>query len=186
MLSSLLAKTTCIKPFVGSLSESTQVRYRWYKDMLENKRLKRRGYTDQTKQEGPLPRLRDDSMPLTVLPSYKAKNSWAEHKALAGQNDYIDILGSDEIHPKQIMYHVPHYLRGIHKNDNYFKMMIKRRDHYANTPLPKAHPSKWAGWNQLMMHEYRRINRHQDQNWWANYKGIKEGPVKNPFKKKLF
>ena len=40
------------------------------------------------KVEGPLPRLRDDSMPLTVLPSYKAKNSWAKHKALAGQNDY--------------------------------------------------------------------------------------------------
>ena len=95
-------------------------------------------------------------------------------------------LGSDEIHPKQIMYHVPHYLRGIHKNKNYFQMMIKRRDHYAKTPLPKAQPSKWQGWNLLMMHEYRWINRHIDQNWWANYKGIKEGPVKNPFKKKLF
>ena len=138
MLSSILAKTTCIKPFVGSLSESTQVRYRWYKDMLENKRLKRTGYRDQTKQEGPLPRLRDDSMPLTVLPSYKAKNSWAEHKALAGQNDYIDILGSDEIHPKQIMYHVPHYLRGIHKNDNYFKMTIKRPGEGSETlPLTR-------------------------------------------------
>ena len=51
-----------------------------------------------------------------------------EHKALAGQNYYIDILGSDEIYPKQIMHHVPPYLRGIHKNDNYLKMTIKRRD----------------------------------------------------------
>ena len=64
--------------------------------------------------------------------------------------------------------------------------MPKRRDHYEKTPLPKAKPSQWAGWNLLMMHEYRWINRHQDQNWWANYKGIKEGPVKNPFKRKLF
>ena len=64
--------------------------------------------------------------------------------------------------------------------------MLKRRDHYEKTPLPKASPSKWAGWNLLLMHEYRWINRHQDQNWWANYKGIKEGPVKNPFKRKLF
>ena len=26
------------------------------------------------------------------------------------------------------MHHVPPYLRGIHKNDNYLKMTIKRRD----------------------------------------------------------
>ena len=58
--------------------------------------------------------------------------------------------------------------------------------HSLEKRQPKAKPSQWAGWNLLMMHEYRWINRHQDQNWWANYKGIKEGPVKNPFKRKLF
>ena len=37
-----------------------------------------------------------------------------------------------------------------------------------------------------MMKEHRWVNRHIDQNWWVNYKGVTEGPVKNPFKKKLF
>ena len=147
---SLLAKSTSIRPFVGSLSESTQVRFRWYKDNLGNRKLKREGYIDIVKQEGPLPRLKDDSAPIKCLPEFKAKNPWAEHKALAGQNDYIDILGSDEIHPKQIMYHVPEYLKNLHKKNNTFQMMINRRDHYERTPLPKAHPSRWAGWNLLV------------------------------------
>ena len=93
MLSSVLTKVHGIKPFVGSLAETTQVRYRWYKDNLENRQTKRRGYVDVVKQEGPLPRLKNDTAPIMQLPSYKPKNGWAEHRALAGQNDYIDILG---------------------------------------------------------------------------------------------
>jgi large subunit ribosomal protein L51 len=49
------------------------------------------------------------------LKLYSPASPWAEHRALEGQNDYIDLLGNDDIHPKQIMYHVPHYLRGVHQ-----------------------------------------------------------------------
>ena len=58
--------------------------------------------------------------------------------------------GNDEIHPKNIMYHVPKYLRGIHKKQKYFQMMIKRRDFYEKTPFPQQYPSKWQGWNLLV------------------------------------
>ena len=205
MLSSVVCgvtRTASFTPFLGSLAEATQVRYRWYKDKLENRQIKRRGFDDRVKQEGALPRLRDDSKAITQMGEYKATNTWAPHRALHGQNDYIDILGqpayarsslsfcfisgNDEIHPKNIMYHVPKYLRGIHRKEKYFQMMIKRRDFYEKTPFPKQHPSKWQGWTHLMLHEYRWLNRHMDQNWWVNYKGVKEGPVKNPFKKKVF
>ena len=131
--------------------------------------MKRVGFVDKVKQEGPLPRLKDDSKAIVQRGQYRVTNNWAEHRALHGQNDYIDILGeqrrkhllsvqyfifcfegNDEIHPKNIMYHVPKYLRGIHKKDKYFQMMIKRRDFYAKTPFPKQYPSKWQGWNLLV------------------------------------
>ena len=35
---------------------------------------------------------------------------------------FVVILGSDEIHPKQILYHVPRYLRGVNKGQNYFQV----------------------------------------------------------------
>ena len=93
MLANVLAKASGIKPFAGSLAECTQVRFRWYKDNLENKKAKRFGYLDRTKQEGPLPRLKNESAPYVCLPTLRAKNSWTPSKATAGQNDYIDILG---------------------------------------------------------------------------------------------
>ena len=96
MLSSLvssISKGVTIKPFVGSLAEATQVRFRWYKDKLENRQMKRVGYVDRVKQEGPLPRLKDDSKAIKETGNYRATNNWAEHRALHGQNDYIDILG---------------------------------------------------------------------------------------------
>ena len=96
MLSSLvssLAKSHTIRPFAGSLAETTQVRYRWYKEKLENRQFKRSGFVDRVKQEGALPRLKDNSKAITQLGEYKASNNWAPHRALHGQNDYIDILG---------------------------------------------------------------------------------------------
>ena len=79
------------------------------------RQINRYGYRDAVKQEGPLPRLTNKAARVSQLKLYTPTNSWAEHRALAGQNDYIDILGNDDIHPQQIMYHVPQYLRGAHR-----------------------------------------------------------------------
>merc|ERR1712105_181707 len=89
--------------------------------------------------------------------------SWAEHRALAGRNDYIDILGSEEIHPKHIMYHVPKYMKGVHKGENHFQMQIKRKAALEHTPFPKAFPSRWQGWKLTMAANHRWLNRHVDQ-----------------------
>ena len=64
-----------------------------YKEKLENTQFKRSGFVDRVKQEGALPRLKDNSKAITQLGEYKASNNWAPHRALHGQNDYIDILG---------------------------------------------------------------------------------------------
>ena len=146
-----LSKSLTLKPFANSLSAVNQVRFRWYKDSLENVKVKRYGYRDPVKHEGPLPRMKNDSAPIKQIADYKPKNSWAEHRALAGQNDYIDILGSDEIHPKHIMYHVPKYLKGVHRRDKHFQMQIKRRNALEGTPFPKAFPARWQGWKLLVI-----------------------------------
>ena len=66
-----------------------------------------------------------------------------EHKALAGQNYYIDILGSDEIYPKQIMHHVP-----PHPQE---RQLLKDDDQEAR--LPEA----WGGVKDSALDEVSKI-----------------------------
>jgi hypothetical protein len=49
----------------------------------------RTGYSDVVKQEGPLPRIKDDTARIVQKAMIKPNNQWAPAKALAGQNDYI-------------------------------------------------------------------------------------------------
>jgi len=159
---------------------------RWWSDRIANKKRRRLGYHDKVKQEGPLPRVRDDSARIKQAGSYKPSNPWSPSKALAGQNDYIDILGSEELHPKHLLYHVPNYLKGVHKAEKHFQIQLRRHKALEHTKFPDAFPSKWQGWRLTMAQNHRWLNRRMDQNWWVNYQGIKEGPVKNPFKPRLF
>ena len=74
-------------------------------------------------------------------------DSWSEQKILHGQNDYIDILGSDDLHPTDIMYNVPFYLRGVHRATKHHQVAMLRRDAYERTPFAKTYPTKWLDWN---------------------------------------
>lgn len=67
----------------------------------------------QFKWEGPLPRIPTDKLRRLPGYPYAPANNWTEKKALFGQNDYIDILGSPELHPVRIAYNVPYWLRGF-------------------------------------------------------------------------
>jgi len=174
-----------LTPYAGALAPQLQVRWRWHKDKLENRVINRYGYVDKVKQQGPLPRLKNDSDRIN-LPIYTPKNNWAEHRALAGQNDYIDILGSEDIHPKDIMYHVPQYMKDSHIKERHAQMALRRKQRLEHTPFPKTYPKKWVDWCRQINADLKWMNKHIDQNWWVNYKGVKEGPVKNPFKPKIF
>eukprot|EP00088_Acartia_fossae_P065037 TRINITY_DN80080_c0_g1_i1.p1 TRINITY_DN80080_c0_g1~~TRINITY_DN80080_c0_g1_i1.p1 ORF type:complete len:194 (-),score=23.63 TRINITY_DN80080_c0_g1_i1:70-630(-) len=174
-----------ISPYRCSLAPQIQVRWRWHKDKVENRKINRFGMVDKMKRYGPLPRLQNDSAKLPG-PEYIPKNSWVEHRALAGQNDYIDILGNENIHPKQVMYNIPKYLHESHKKDKWVHMAIRRRNYLEHTPFPKLYPRKWESWCKEIARSCNFMNKHTDQNWWINYKGIKDGPVKNPFLPKRF
>jgi len=59
--------------------------------------------------------------------SLKFKDHWTESNARFGENDYIDILGDGSLHPSQLLYHVPRWLRGFPGN------------HRANELIRKIH-----------------------------------------------
>ena len=50
-----------------------------------------------------MPRMANDSAPIPKKVAVE-KDDWAEEQVMAGQNDYIDILGSDDLHPTDLMY----------------------------------------------------------------------------------
>ena len=35
---------------------------------------------------------------------------------------FADILGSEDLHPKHLLYHVPQYLKGVHRNEKHFQV----------------------------------------------------------------
>jgi len=184
-VSCLAPGLTYLAPGLTGLAPELQVRWRWHKDKVENRQIPRWGYYDELKQQGPLPRLKDDSASLGQ-PEYIPKLGWAEHRALAGQNDYIDILGNEDIHPKEILYNLPKALKESHRNEKWVVMAIRRHEDLKNTAFPKKYPKRWDDWCKQIKRDLAWLNNHVDQNWWANYKGVKSGPVKNPFKQQKF
>ncbi|XP_023339558.1 39S ribosomal protein L51, mitochondrial [Eurytemora carolleeae] len=186
MFRNVVSVSCRLQPCRVSLAPDVQVRWRWHKDKLENRTLHRWGYNDNVKQQGPLPRLKNDSDRISQVPVYTPKLSWAEHRALAGQNDYIDILGNEEIHPRDILYNVPKYLRDSHKEEKHVQMAIRRKQFLENTPFPKQYPRKWENWCKQIDRDLKWMNNHVSQKWWANYQGVKTGPVQNPFKPQIF
>ena len=71
-----------------------QFRQRWHKDKVDNRHWHRFGYKDKVKQTGALPRLSEDSKRIENQKIYEPESQFAPCRALSGQNDYIDILGT--------------------------------------------------------------------------------------------
>lgn len=83
---------------------------------------------------------------------FRPKNKWNEKRGLFGQNDYIDILGHDNLHPSRILYHLPTWIRGA-KGDEYHLLLRKRR-------ILGASPSKSRDLNKRIKYLYRFLNHH--------------------------
>lgn len=132
----------------------TCVRFRWHEDKVRQGPVQiRYGYKDTILPEGTLPRIKD-ATPLPT-PMYRPGNPWSEEKALFGQNDYIDILGDGSLHPVQLLYKVPFWLRGFKGVE--YKMLLRKREFFGDKMRVKQ-PKANDDMNKRIRYLYRFLN----------------------------
>ncbi|KAI3421977.1 39S ribosomal protein L51, mitochondrial [Globodera pallida] len=126
-------------------------------------KIKDTGYYFRYHREGieALPRIPDSREPL-YKPKSKISEPWRESQARFGENDYIDLLGDGSLHPAQLQYHVPRWLRGFpgqHKAIEPIKLI-----HYRNlykSKLEQNSPHKWHQLNKRIKHLLQYHNYHK-------------------------
>lgn len=132
------------------------VRYRYHADIIaKGKLLRRFGYKDKLlERRGLLPHVDGARI---VAPIYRPKDQWNDRRALFGQNDYIDILGNDRLHPTRLLRDVPAWLRGFKGNE--MQHCIRKRKMCYHGSERYENPMKWHNLEKRIKFLYRFLNK---------------------------
>lgn len=140
------------------------VRFRYHADKVARGPQPRRfGYVDPIDRTGLLPRESDKR--IASLPIYRPVNRWSEKRALFGQNDYIDILGNENLHPTKILYDVPTWLRGVGGLE--YHMLLRKKKILSKGCYPHERPSNWKNMNKRIKYLYTFLNQ-KTRTWKSN------------------
>ena len=148
------------------IPQVTTVRYRYHADKIKNGPIiKRYGYKEKIDQTGLLSRKSDKRV--IQIPFYRPANPWAEKRAFFGQNDYIDILGNDNLHPTKILYNIPAWLRGVRGNE--YQVLLRKTNMLKRGIFPRLRPTKWKEIQKRIRWLYKFLNRKTRTGMWEKY-----------------
>ncbi|XP_054259100.1 39S ribosomal protein L51, mitochondrial [Macrosteles quadrilineatus] len=153
---SLIARFAWHFPSALSSVQVQSVRFRYHAEKLaKGKLLRRFGYTEKLLERGTLPHVDGTRLP---TPVYRPKDFWNERRALFGQNDYIDILGNDNLHPTRLLYNVPAWLRGFKGNE--YQHCLRRKNMLREGSEHYEKPVKWQNLMKRTKYLYRFLNKY--------------------------
>ena len=188
-MTSLIAKSLgllSLRPWVVVQSQAaalstSSTSCRFHNERIQNRNLRSYGYHDKVKRSGPLPRLKNDSKRIYAAKIPTPKDPFAPKRALLGQNDYIDILGSDDLHPVDTHYDIPGWLRGF-RGTRHHQFMIRKRQMQLKSAAPEALPAQWDRQEKDFLLEHKNNKKHLNTWRMTNYRGLKFGPTNNNYK----
>ncbi|CAH2100099.1 unnamed protein product [Euphydryas editha] len=128
------------------------VRTRYHAD--KTRLVRRYGYEEKIWSGGLMPRSEGRRLP---MPEYRPLNPWTERRALFGQNDYIDILGSGDLHPVKTLYTLPSWIKGVSGHE--YHILLRKKKMFARTGAPVMRPTKWKEYEKRLSFLYRKLNR---------------------------